>query len=101
MNNEEIPYRSPAHVAPGSPASSQDENDYSTLKEVKKILDESLEGLHKDFNAFTLLKGEDIEKVKNDLFNQVSARQVAYDLLVPIQSLVDSAIESVKEKRRG
>lgn len=95
MDNEAIPYRSPAKVTQAQPASDEDENDYRTLVEVKKILDDAMDGLSKNFNAF------DLAKNAPDLAVQVAARQVAYEILVPVQSMVDSAIQAVEQKEQA
>lgn len=92
--DEEIPFFSPATAPTPDVVTENDEGDYSTLKEIKKILDGSIEDLSKDFNAFDLSK----DAVK--LESQVLGRQVAYDILVPIQSMVDSAIKAVEDSRK-
>lgn len=92
--DEDVPYRASAQAAPAKRASEQDEKDFSTLVAIKKIFDESMKGLFKDFNAFDLS-----DKIPVDV--QIAARQQAYDLLVPVQSMVDSAIESVEQKQKG
>ena len=96
MNDESIPYRSPAHVAAvPTTQRDRDEEDYSTLVEVRRLLDESIINLYKDFNAF------DTDKNGTDLEVQIGGRKYAYEILVPLQSLVDSAIKTVDNKQRG
>lgn len=93
--DEEIPFFSPATAPSPDPVAENDEDDYTTLKEVKKILDDGIDNLSKDFNAFDLAK--DAAKLEA----QVAGRQVAYDILVPLQSMVDSAIKAVEDGRKG
>lgn len=94
-NDEAIPYLSPATAPTDDKVADNDEGDYRTLAEVKKILDEGIENLGKDFNAFDLSKD-----AKMDITAQVAGRQIAYDILVPLQSMVDSAINAVNESRK-
>lgn len=96
MDNEQIPYLSAMRRTPVVTESVQDEADYSTLLEVKKIIDSYAEGLYKNFNAFDLSKGD-----ADKLFLEVLAHQRAYELIVPLQSMVNAAIETVDEKGRG
>ncbi len=92
--DEQIPFFSPATAPTPDPVAENDEDDYTTLKQVKKILDDGVDGLSTDFNAF------DLSKDAMKLEAQVAGRQIAYDILVPIQSMVDSAIKAVEEGRK-
>lgn len=89
MDNEEIPYRTSVTVGPDRPASTRDENEYSTLIEVNKMLIQAIQDLYKDFNAFDWS-----EQVAN-LKAEVAGRQIAYDILMPLQQQVQSAIQDV------
>lgn len=93
--DEEIPFFSPATAPSPDVVAENDEDDYTTLKQVKKILDDGITDLSKDFNAFDLAK--DAMKLEA----QVAGRQIAYDILVPLQSMVDSAIIAVEDGRKG
>lgn len=95
MNDEEIPVRSPVRMSTPDNSTDNDDEDFSTIVNVKKILDKSIEGLYKDFNAFSLVKDS---KLSTD--EQIAARQIAYDILVPVQSMIDSATQSVIERRK-
>ena len=94
--NEAIPYLSPATAPSQDEVANNDEDDYRTLNEIKKILDKAIADLPKDFNAFDLSKD-----AKINLEAQVAGRQVAYDILVPIQGMVDSAINAVEDSRKA
>lgn len=95
MNDEDVPYRSPVTTGPVRSASSQDENDYSTLLEVKKDFDNAIVGLYRDFNAFGLR--EDVPELEK----QVIGRQVAYNILEPLQRKLQRAIEDVEQTQKG
>lgn len=99
--NEEIPYRSPAHVSPAAAAPDKDDEDFSSLREVQKLLKESIEALYKDFNAFSVLREGGDKEAMESLVRQVAGKKEAYEILVPLESMIDSAIESVRERRRG
>lgn len=93
--DEEIPFLSPATAPVQDPVAENDEEEYSTLVKVKEILDEGIINLSKDFNAF------DLAKDAITLETQIAGRQVAYNILIPIQNMVDSAIIAVKNGRKG
>jgi len=93
--DEEIPFLSPATAPVQDPVAENDEEEYSTVVKVKEILDEGIINLSKDFNAF------DLAKDAITLETQVAGRQVAYNILIPIQNMVDSAIIAVKNGRKG
>ena len=92
--DEQVPFFSPATVPPKDEVVNNDEGDYTTLREVRKILDEAIEGLGKDFN---ILEAEDIKKLQA----QVLGRQTAYDILVPIHEMIKSAMNSIENQRKG
>lgn len=92
--DEQIPFFSPATAPTPDPVAENDEDDYRTLTHILQILDREIEGLGKDFNS---LKADDIQALQA----QVLGRQQAYDILVPIQEMIKSAISSVDEMRKG
>lgn len=94
--DEEIPYFSPVAIEESEPVSTQDENDYSTLKQVKQEFEQTLQGLYKDFNAFDLSSKDSIE-----IKIQIGARQLAFDILEPLRQKLKSAIDDIKEKNEG
>lgn len=74
-----------------------DEINYDTLRSVGKILQAAVDGLYKDFNAFSLLEGTDTTRAARDLYRQVAGKQVAYDILAPVLESVISAITVVDD----
>lgn len=101
MDNEELPYRSPA-TAPGpDPVTDKDDEDLPTLLSVKKTLDEAITALYKDFNAFKILATDNKTEATEKLLIKILGKQEAYDILSPLQSTIESAIEAVKQKHEG
>lgn len=99
--NEDIPYRTPAAVAPVAPSSDQDQADYSTLNRVQAILKKAIADLHKNFNAFDIPRDKGRDEAVSILLRQIDGKQEAYDVLVAVESLVDSAINNVKQTNSG
>lgn len=93
--DEEVPYRSPVTTGPADPVSTQDEINYSTLLEVKKDFDDAIVGLSNNFNSFKLASDAP------NLEAQVAGRQVAYDILEPLQRKLQSAIDDIEVKQKG
>lgn len=93
--NEQVPFFSPATAPTQDVVTEKDEDDYGTLKALKKIFDDGIEGLSKDFNAFDLSKDSSVS-----IEGQIAGRQIAYDILVPLQGMVDSAIKAVEDGRK-
>lgn len=103
-NDESIPYRAPVTAPTTNDAADRDEEEFSTLEDVKKTLDQALEALYKDFNAFDILKllgSPKLDDAARKLLVQIEAKQVAFDILMPLQSTIDSAIQNVVQKRKG
>lgn len=102
--DENIPFLHPV-TAPGrDEATDEDDQDFSTLVEIKKTLDDAMASLYKDFNAFDivkLLETNTVPETRKKLLIQILGKQEAYDILMPIQSTVDSAVEDVMRKRKG
>lgn len=96
---DDLPYRSPvtAASAPASTSSVNEEN-YNTLKIVRALLEESMAGLYKDFNAFSILSQEDTDKAAANLLRQIEAKQIAFDILSPVLDAVDNAVQAVDSK---
>lgn len=93
--NEEIPVRSPITTGPGPAASDRDESEYSTLEVVNVLFKQAIEDLRKDFNAL------DLSEKLADIKTQIAGRQMAYDILDPLQQQVQSAIDNVRLKQEG
>lgn len=100
MGDEEVPYRSPqVNIGQAQQASSQDEQDYSTLLSVQGTLNDALNNLYKDFNAFEILKTDTPDEAAKKLMIDILGKQEAYDILVSVKSVIDSAIQGVKQER--
>lgn len=103
-NDESIPYRSPVTAPTTNDAVDRDAEEFSTLEDVKKTLDQAVEALSKDFNAFDILKlleSPTLDEAARKLLVQIEGKQIAYDILMPLQSTIDSAIQNVVQKRKG
>lgn len=92
--DEQVPFLSVPTAPSDDEVTTADENDYTTLKEVRKILSQAIKDLSKDFNT---LKADDIQALQA----QVLGRQTAYDILVPIEEMVKSAVQSIENQRKG
>lgn len=102
MDPEAVPYRSPVDVGVAEVASTEDENDFSSLKDVKRKFDKAIAELYKDFNAFDITKLLDsptLDEAAKKLLVSIMAKQEAYDILTPLRDQLDSAIKDVKQKQ--
>lgn len=97
--DEEVPYRIPATAPVPDTVTFKDEAELSTLQNVKKILRQEIINLYKDFNAFSLAEKATDEEISNTLMRIILGKQFAYDILVPIESMIISAIEAVEQKK--
>jgi len=77
---------------------SADENDYRTLKNVQKKLDNAIYDLEHSFNAFDVLSEEDPEIVARKLMIDIEARQLAFRYLIDLKAAIDGAINKVDSK---
>lgn len=102
MDNEGLPYRTGVGAMNPTPQRpvSKDEEDYGTLKSVQATLQAAVDGLYKDFNAFTLLKGATKEEARDHLVAQIEANQIAFAVLSPVLESVNSAINVVDTKHK-
>lgn len=99
---DDLPYRNNAiaytHMPQPQPTSSEDERTFSTLKEVRRLLAESVEGLYKDFNAFQVDKNLPRKEALQVLQRQIDGKQEAYDILAPLLESVDSVLDQINLK---
>lgn len=95
MNDEEIPYRSnvPESII-ASDATTTDEDQYGTLKQVYVALKASIGDLDK-WHAF------DLELKELTLKQQIVAHKLAFDILAPLLDTVESALATVDDKYRN
>lgn len=103
--DEAIPFFAPATAPTRDEVTEKDADDLTTLQSVQKILHEAVDGLHKDFNAFDVIKlidnSDELSEAGKKLIAQILGKQNAYDILAPVRDMVDSAIESVMNQRKG
>lgn len=91
--DDEIPYRSPVDVRKAEAASTQDENDFSTLLQLQKDINDALASL-KSVDVFDLAEGELTVK------EQIAAYRLAIQLIEPLQATINSTVDSVKLKQQ-
>lgn len=92
--DEDIPVRSPVQVETAPIATTQDDEDFSTIKELLRIVEEA-EGAAGDMNSLD-------KESKVPLESQMIGYQFALnELILPFKALCISTINDVKEKRRG
>lgn len=96
MDSENIPYRSAvdSHAPSVKEDKARDQLDIGTLKRVQHLIDENINALYKNFNAFELL---DPKYKAEDVLIDIKARQMAYDILVPIRSEINGAVDDVEK----
>lgn len=92
--DEQIPYMSPPTAAPKNDSSDVDEEEYSSLVQAKKVLDEGFEKLKYDLTEVD-------EKNEDSLALEIASRKKARAIIEPVKQLVDQAVEAVQVKRKG
>lgn len=92
--DENLPFFAPATAPTKDVATDNDDDDYTTLKAVQKILGSAVEDLKMDI---TLLNAEEIAKLQT----QILGKQEAYKIIEPVKRMVDDAIQSVELQRKG
>lgn len=97
---DDLPYRSPVTATALPQPVTSDEQDYSTLRSVRAVIADALEGLYKDFNAFDVLKRESVETAAIDLLRQVEVNQAVYGVLAPLLEAIDSKLQLIDSKYR-
>lgn len=100
--DEEIPYRSAIpDVMPDTERTMPDEMNYDTLRNVGKILQDALDALAKDFNAFKVSPDKTTEEDAKLILRQIEVRQGVYDILAPVVDSVTTAMQVVDEKYKN
>lgn len=99
---DELVYRSPAFRVPVEKdvPSTEDERNYSTLKRVRELLAESIDELHRDFNAFNVLSAGSKKDATEKLLIDITARQIAYTILQPLLETIESSIQQIDNRYR-
>lgn len=97
-DSEPIPYRSaiPEDIIPKRKWGHDDANQ-DTLKVVLEALEQAMEALYKDFNAFDVLEGKSKKEAAEALLRSIEAKQLAFDILTPLYETVKSAIHHVEK----
>lgn len=93
FEDSELTYRSPIIMKTETPASSVDEQEFSTLLVVRNQLAEDigrLDGIH----AFKLTGTQE----ERDAY--MAGAKIAYDILAPIYDTLDSTISAINNKYR-
>lgn len=92
--DNEVPVRSPIDLGTAETASTQDEDDYSTILEIGRLIEEA-EARCGDMNQL------DPKHPKLNADQQLEAYQFALnELILPLKSLIVSTINDVELKRR-
>lgn len=93
-DRDDVEYRTPVNIAPDISVTPQDESDFSTLKFIRATLDAEIKKLE-TVNVF------DLKENKLTIKEQIAAYQKAIDILLPIQSVVESTVNNISEKYKG
>lgn len=93
-DRDDLPGRSPVNIEIAEPASNQDENDFSTLLDIQKDINEEMAKLG-SIDVFSLKDNENGLSLKE----QVAAYQKAKEILEPLQNKINGAVNDVKLKQ--
>lgn len=99
--SEDIDYRAgfgrvPESMMEEQKPSGKDQADYSTLREVYTILTDYVEGLSKDFDAFTILEGHSPEAAAQDLLVQIKVKKGVREELKGLIDILKGAIDDIE-----
>lgn len=92
-DDEQIPVRSPVRVETAKPASNQDENDWSTLLNIHKDIQEQM-GLLGSVDDL------DLEEKDGSLKEQIAVNKKVRKILEPIAVEIESAVQGVELKTK-
>ena len=96
----EIPYRTPFQpFTPAESVSSTDENEYSTLLQVRNDFAEAIAELS-SFTAFDIDKSKTPTERAKILLHDVEVNQAAYAILYPLFETLNSTVNSINQKYR-
>lgn len=90
--DNDAPVRSPFDAGSTDNVSSQDEDDFSTLLQLQKDINESVAELH-SVNAFDLA-----EKDGLSIKEQMAAFRLAETIVAPLQNLINDTVATIKLK---
>lgn len=74
-----------------------DEQDYTTLKAIRELLQESVDGLSKDFNLFDVLSEGTDDAKRDHMMRLIAGKQIAFDILSPLLERVVSAMATADD----
>lgn len=94
FEDNEIPYRSPMDATPAKIVSDQDEDDFSTLIQIQKDLNQEIDRLS-SIDVFDLAEAELSVK------EQIAAYRKAKEILEPIQGLINETVNDIKLTQKG
>lgn len=100
--DDDIPYRAPYGLdLPGEAKDSiEDEAQFNTLKTIQKYLNQQVQALQKDFNAFDVLTHVNPKEAAEALLVEIMAKQAAYKILFPILEMLNGPISAVEAKTK-
>jgi hypothetical protein len=98
--HDDLPYLSNV-PKPGVPKQVRvNESEYSTLRQVRDLLAATVDGLSKNFNAFEVLKKENLQLAAVDLLRQVEVKQGVFEILDPLLAEVNEAMITVDARHK-
>lgn len=89
---DDIPYRSPITAQTNKNPVTKDEEQYDTLKNVFKILEDASADLYKEFNAFELHKDKPLDERGKAILHDLEVKQSVYEIIAPLVERVGNAI---------
>lgn len=95
-SDEEIPVRSPVRVETAPVATPQDDEDYSTIKELLRIVEDA-ESSAGDMNTLDLSADSKLSADQQALAYKFALNE----LILPFKALCISTINDVEAKRKG
>lgn len=92
--DNDVPTRAPFDVGNTDNVSTQDENDFSTLLQLQKDINQSVRELH-SVNAFDLTEKEGLS-----IKEQMAAFRAAEAIVSPLQILINDTVDTIKNKQK-
>lgn len=97
-DRDDLEYRSNVPKPGEAKTVTVNEAEYSTLMRVRKMLSDTVDGLSKNFNAFEVLKHEEITTAAVDLLRQVEIKQGVFEILDPLLVEINEAMVVIDAK---
>lgn len=92
--DNDVPVRSPFFMGATNNISTQDEEDFSTLKELQTKINEDVKALH-SVDAFDLTEKEGLS-----IKEQMQAYRMAESIVAPLQSLINDTVNTIKQNQK-